>query len=1570
MTLQTLCLNGRNRRSRKTAERRLASRKRFSSSSYERLESRQLLALTVANLPAQDVTFDSATVGMEVVEAENGDPTVSIYWGDEDGGTDLRGWDNVENLGFRPTGRHNASLANLMHGTQYFYRSFAFSLVDAEQTWAAEAASFVTDSLPPARASLQTTSVIGESSAVLTGSIDGDGSLESATIFFGQSDGGEDPESWEGSFEFAANEGDFSTLLPGLSPNTTYQLRLAATNANGTGWSEIQTITTPAITSTLRISEVMAANASTLITRIRLQAEDSFGGPTNAYDWIEIQNATSQEFDLGGYFLSDAEDQPQKWQIPVGTAIPANGSIVVFASGKDILDPRLDEQGKLHTNFSLNQDGETLALTAPDGTLAHQVLAESLASQPDVSRGYFGNMFGVLTTPTPGNSNAPLGVDISMPNHSFAVGDDMANELIVTTHIQQTSREDVDVRLSYRAMFSDETTTPMTDDGNGADQVADDGIYTASIPANTAQPGEMLRYFVNVTDRFNVQTRLPRFLNDDSSPQYFGTMIEDASIDSQIPVFHRFIENERRAESGSGTRASVYYNGEFYDNVFIRIRGGTARSWPKKAYKIEFNDEYHFRFREDLPRVDEFNLNTTYTDKSYVRAILSYELYRDSGGIAPITFPMRVEQNGEFWNVSHFVEQPDRDYLRHNGLSPNGALYKARADRLNGLTGRAQGFFDKKTRHAEDASDLQRLIDGLATSGEELETYLFDNVDLPAQINLMAVNVILQNLDATDKNYYIYRDTEGNQEWKMLPWDLDLVLGPNALNTDNFSTSDDVRPAHTSHPYMGTLTFPFHGRKNHLFDAIVNSPRTNEMFLRRVRSLMDQFLASEETPIEQRYFENRIDELVALIQPDSLLDKEKWGRQTHFPGRTYTIEEAGERIKMDYLIPRRVHLFETHNISQLEQSEIKVIIPEFVDGAQYFVPTDNSLGTTWTGIAAPANSEQWQTGQSGIGFENSPGDYVDLIKSRIKPLEECDTCTSIYTRIPFSVEDATAIEQMTLRMKYDDGFVAYINGVEVARANTREDVNGFDSRGRSHPDREAVQFENFNITSSLPDIDLGAENVLAVHVMNTSVSSNDMLMSVELVDGFIPNTNAVGIPHAQSELPNISFASFDQNPVSGNQDEEFVELKNDGNEAFDVSGWQLRGGIAHTIRGGTIINAGESLFLTPNSLAFRNRTTGPTGGMGLFVQDGYEGHLSNRGEIVELVDSNDNVVASLTTPDIASDTQNFLRITELHYNPTSAEDSTEFIELRNISDIVTLDLTGVSLTDGPSEPFEFTDSNVTSLEPGGFALVVGNLEAFATAYPKVDSSTIAGQFIGKLSNSGETIKLEDAQNSTILEFRYEDGSDPDEQDWHASTDGDGFSLVVVNENGLSDAWDTGAGWRPSSALGGSPGASEASSTNADFDGDGDVDANDIDLLSNGIKQADLRFDLNQDGTADVLDRDFLITQHLNTSLGDSNLDGVFDSGDLVNVFTAGVYEDNVPNNAGWSEGDWDGDGEFTTADLVAAFQTDSYVDQAVSSVATNHLVWFDAIRRRLHEQSIDAVWADADTLLFEYENDV
>ncbi len=115
-----------------------------------------------------------------------------------------------------------------------------------------------------------------------------------------------------------------------------------------------------------------------------------------------------------------------------------------------------------------------------------------------------------------------------------------------------------------------------------------------------------------------------------------------------------------------------------------------------------------------------------------------------------------------------------------------------------------------------------------------------------------------------------------------------------------------------------------------------------------------------------------------------------------------------------------------------------------------------------------------------------------------------------------------------------------------------------------------------------------------------------------------------------------------------------------------------------------------------------------------------------------------------------SPAQQFLRITEVNYNPYAAmttfgelnvaADEFEFIELMNTSGTETLDLTGVKFASGLT--FDFTGSAVTSLAPGDQVLVVKNLSAFESRYGT--GLNIAGTFtLGSLSNNGEELKLDD-----------------------------------------------------------------------------------------------------------------------------------------------------------------------------------------------------------------------------------
>ena len=144
------------------------------------------------------------------------------------------------------------------------------------------------------------------------------------------------------------------------------------------------------------------------------------------------------------------------------------------------------------------------------------------------------------------------------------------------------------------------------------------------------------------------------------------------------------------------------------------------------------------------------------------------------------------------------------------------------------------------------------------------------------------------------------------------------------------------------------------------------------------------------------------------------------------------------------------------------------------------------------------------------------------------------------------------------------------------------------------------------------------------------------------------------------------------------------------------------------------------------------------------------------------------------------------------------------------------------------------------------------------------------QWAGGLSNGSEIITV--TSGDTILQqFTYND-------DWHATTDGQGPSLEIINaETPNLESWGNAASWQPSGASGGSPGT---------------------------------------------------VDQKL---VGDVNGDGRFNSSDLVAVFQIGEYEDDIEDNSTFEDGDWNGDGDFTTSDLVLAFTQGHYAD-AVAAI--------------------------------------
>jgi hypothetical protein len=185
------------------------------------------------------------------------------------------------------------------------------------------------------------------------------------------------------------------------------------------------------------------------------------------------------------------------------------------------------------------------------------------------------------------------------------------------------------------------------------------------------------------------------------------------------------------------------------------------------------------------------------------------------------------------------------------------------------------------------------------------------------------------------------------------------------------------------------------------------------------------------------------------------------------------------------------------------------------DAKSVLVPTSN-IGYDWIGNAEPYNDTSWdQIAASdcplGVGYENSPGDainYTDLIAHDVGA-RMSGIMTSCYFRIPFTLDtDPNELNSITLQIRYDDGFVAYINGEELDRDNFDplvEFPNWNDNADSGHSDSDARLLQPFRVNRvDKPDVfnalQLG-DNILAIHGLNVGTGSSDFLISAQLRAG-------------------------------------------------------------------------------------------------------------------------------------------------------------------------------------------------------------------------------------------------------------------------------------------------------------------------------------------------------------------------------------------------------------------------------------------------------------------------------------
>jgi hypothetical protein len=162
-----------------------------------------------------------------------------------------------------------------------------------------------------------------------------------------------------------------------------------------------------------------------------------------------------------------------------------------------------------------------------------------------------------------------------------------------------------------------------------------------------------------------------------------------------------------------------------------------------------------------------------------------------------------------------------------------------------------------------------------------------------------------------------------------------------------------------------------------------------------------------------------------------------------------------------------------------------------------FLPTETTPeGTSWT--FPEFNDSAWfASGALGVGYDTG-SDYQPYFGVNVLSMRS--NIASCYIRVPFNVDagvNLADLESLKLRMRYDDGFVAYLNGVKIGEANAPVNPVWNSGATQNHRDSDAVIFEDFNADAVLGALVNGA-NVLAIHGLNNGTGSSDFLIQSTL----------------------------------------------------------------------------------------------------------------------------------------------------------------------------------------------------------------------------------------------------------------------------------------------------------------------------------------------------------------------------------------------------------------------------------------------------------------------------------------
>ena len=1417
----------------------------------------------VSNIAATTLTADSATIGGTVTDTGGEAPTMVIYWGTADAGTNAGAWQQSVLLGAQ-SGGATTNLNALAGGTTYFYRAFVTS--NGGSSWAASTLSFTTQTPQPPSVVNDSANGVTGGSANLRGEVTNTGfEAPVVTIYFGEFNGGTTPGLWGGSVNLGVQDGAFSFFLTGLDPLSNYFFRVHAGNSAGSAWAPT--------TETFTTTEIVANTV--VINEIHYDHDPK----TEFGEFVELFNASDSPVDLSNWTFRGAID----YQFPVGTTITANGFIVVAEDPATLLS-EFAVSGLGPYTGKLSNDGELLELEDATGDTVDEVTYGIGFPWPSASRGKgpsmelinadLDNDLGSSWRAAMSGFTGPQATYVSTASvWSYRKGTSEASAptdewrqpgfiedpswLLGTTVIGYGDGDDTtvlnDMQNSYssvflRKQFDVSGTLPSQllvrvyyDDGaivwiNGVEvarleialgDITFEGIRASDRPGGTpgAAIGSHERAWVDVTvpgaagilvagintiavHAFNTGEGSSDFSIDcevktpDPSGGSLGTPTPGASNSVFSPNAAPNIRQVNHTPGQPVAGQDVVVSAKVTDPEGVAsVTLGYQLVNPGSYINLE--DASYETNWTNLPMVDDgsagdavpgdsvFSVTMPGTLQTHRRLVRYRITMEDVPGVSEQT-PYADDESPNF---AYFCYDgvPDWNASKRPGVSPDVAYPAAALDSVAvyHLISKESDVIACQWTGSNDG--VYRYLGTWVYDGK-----VYDHMRYRIRGNASTRQVGRNKWKINFANTHPLEARDNYGEKYKVPWDkINVLPGSNPWWRNNASTEGTM--------FCESLGFRAYqvsggtGCNTHFFHFRVIDSTSEAPADQYAGDFWGMYIAIEQPEAEFLNERGLPDGNIYNVHGGS-------GSSLRNQGATQVSD------KSDLFAFQRLHSRGTSQ-AQWEAN---------LDFEDYFAFNAMHLAINNTDMRNQANVNYYHNSETDK-WHTLPWD-LDLTFEDAPHLGRGDTARweSIYHCLQYPEINQAYENQVRgiLDLFLDSDQSADLTD-EFAGFMTRGGADNLVEASRAmwdyHPrkNKKGIWYANFN-SSLLPNRTFADLTQYTKDFLTVGGYGRDKLAAKQS-DPAIPNKPTITY-RGDAGFPTDTLA-FASSVFSDPQ----------GAGTFGSMEWRV--GQVHNpmtpgyIPGDRYVYEAETFYQTDRMTPFSSSFTFPGGSSGVRVGSTYRARVRHIDSTGRASHWSDPVEFAVGEPDVLPWQKN-LMITEIMYHPLDASPGEivagystsdfEFIELKNISDSLTLDLTELRFTKGVD--FDFDRGTITSLPPGAYVLVVSNTSAFESRHS--GGLPIAGEWQrgDKLDNGGENLKLSFGAGAAIHEFIYDDG-----QPWPDSPDGDGPSLVLIAPDSAPDHADP-LSWRPSLAIAGTPGASDATTfvgdPNADADNDG------------------------------------------------------------------------------------------------------------------------------------------------------